>query len=174
MVCLCLFDQGVSGLLVTFVCETTKLIPQVSSGSWCLVSHQSSWKNCYDFEYFLISDFLRCFEHLDFGQNTLTYDICFWSHKSSDGSSSCGMCFWSGFVPSEGSKLRLVMASQSDDGNKLRSDLSCIQASKCEWTCSWIWLEAIRCLHSTCYICTLLNLHIYISLNIIHILYVQF
>ena len=33
-----------------------------------------------------------------------------------------------------GSKLRLVMASQShlDDGNKLRSDLSCIQASKCE------------------------------------------
>ena len=25
MVCLCLFDQGVSGLLVTFVCETTKL-----------------------------------------------------------------------------------------------------------------------------------------------------
>ena len=77
IVCLCLFDQGVSGLLVTFVCETIKLSHRFRQVHDALLVINHPEKTAMIFEYFLIFDFLRCFEHLDFGQNTLTYDICF-------------------------------------------------------------------------------------------------
>ena len=144
--------KAFSGLLVTFVCETIRLSHRFRQVHDALLIINHPEKNCYDFWIFF--DILLFF----FGDvlsiwildKTRWHMIYVFDHINPRMVPvAVGCVSGQDLFLVRGSKLRLVMASQShlEHGNKLGSDLSCIQASKCEWTCSWIWLEAIRFLH---------------------------